>query len=134
MKVNTQIFLRSQFHNMWEGQKPASLEYKALYVGDDELYKKSYEENLVKEICTQADFWDCVMSYNESYSVEVLVLDDIGEKEKIEKHLTSLILADMKQKTGKNPEDSFLDTMSEEKKKEIEDGVAAVKRNFPGLF
>lgn len=133
MDLNTLVILKSQFHNMWEGQKLASLTYKAVYTGDDKLYLETYDEDLVKEIAQQTDFWDCVSGYNESYSVEVQVSEEVPNKEEVEKHLTALILSDMKEKTGKNPEDSFLDKMSDEKKKEVEDGVAWVRKNFPGL-
>lgn len=133
--MNTLVILRSQFHNIWEGQKQASLTYKISFTGDIKGYINSYdnEENLIEEIAEQTDFWDCVTGFNESYSVEVQVLDDVEHKEAIQKNLTVFVLEDMREKTGKNPEDSFLDHMSEEKLKEIEEGVAWVKRNFPML-
>ncbi|MDQ1281936.1 MAG: hypothetical protein QG630_287 [Patescibacteria group bacterium] len=131
--IKTLVILSSQFHNIWEGVKPASLTYKAFYGCDDEKYLSTYNRELVEEVAMQTDFWDCVNGYNESYSVEVEVCDDIPNKEELEKHLTLLVLSDMKIKTGKNPEDSFLDKMSEEENKRIDEGVAWVRRNFPGL-
>ncbi len=133
MQVETIVILKSQFHNIWEGQKLASLTYKTLYTGDDKLYVETYDHDLIEEVAQQTDFWDCVNNFNESYSVEVQVCEDLANKKEIEKHLTFLVLDDMKKRTGKNPEDSFLNKMSDEKKKEIEDGVAWVRRNFPGL-
>lgn len=136
MEIKTKVILSTQFSNMWEGPKPASLTYEVTYAGNDKQYQETYdkEENLTEEIARQVDFWGCVTGYNECYNVEVKVCDDITDKEVIEKHLTGLILEDMKIKTGKRPEESFLDKMSDKEKKDIEEGVARVKRQFPGMF
>lgn len=131
--VETIVTLRSQFHNIWEGIKPASLTYAATYTGNDAVYKKNYGKNLIEEIARQADFWECVMNFNESYSVEVKVVGVVEEKEKLEKHLISLVLADLKTITGKDPDDSFLSYMTQEDHQRIEEGVAYVRKNFPML-
>ncbi len=133
MNLITNVILRSQFHNIWEGVKEASLTYKTIYNGDDKEYRRSYEQELIHEVARQTDFWDCVMGFNESYSVEVKVMDTVENKAELEKRLTNIILEDLKERTGKNPEDSFEDKMTTEEKEEIERGVAWVRRNYPGL-
>lgn len=132
--IKTLVILNTQFSNIFEGAKPASLTYEADYNGDDTEYMKSYQNNLIDEVYTQADFWDCVSGYKESFSITVDVVGDHSEKEKIEAHLTQLITEDMTAKVGRTPGPSFLDDMGEEEKKEIDEGVARVKRDYPGLF
>jgi hypothetical protein len=132
--IKTLVILNTQFSNIFEGAKPASLTYEADYDGDDTTYMKSYQNNLIDEVCTQADFWDCVSGYKESFSITVHVVGDHTEKEKLEAHLTKLIREDMTAKVGRTPESSFLDDMDEEKKKEIDEGVALAKRDYPKLF
>jgi hypothetical protein len=133
MNINVTVILASQFSNIWEGPKPASLTYEARYTGDDELFQKTYDQNLTDEVAMQVDFWGCVSGYDESYSVEVRIGEEIVDREEIKNQLTQLVLGDMKQKTGKNPENSFNDRISPQEKKEFDDAVARAKREFPWM-
>ncbi len=91
LNIHTLIILRTQFSNRFEGPKPASLTYSAVYYGNDRAYVEYYNENLVDEVATQCDFWECVNRYCEEFFINVKVLDEVDEKEKIEEHLTKLI-------------------------------------------
>jgi len=132
--IKTLIMLKTEFSNMWEGPKPASLTYEADYKGNDTGYVENFEKNLVDEVCTQCDFWDCVLGYKESFSIQVKVLGDQEENKKYEDHLTKLITDEIVKRAGRSPESSFEDDMSDEKKREIERGVLEAKIRFPRLF
>lgn len=111
--VATLIILKTQFTNRFEGRKPASLTYSAEYAGNDEAYVKSYAENLIDEVCTQCDFWECVHGYNERFSIQVSVLGKVENKEELEAHVNALITAEVVRVAGRSPESSFWDDLKE---------------------
>ncbi len=114
--ISTLVILKTQFSNLLEGAKPASLTYEATYTGNDTEYVQDYENELMDEVVTQCDFWECVSKYKESFSVQVKVLGDPEGKEQLAERLRLLIENDLVIRVGRKPEESFWDDMSEEDK------------------
>lgn len=109
--LQTVIILSTQFSNIFEGKKPASLIYTAEYSGDDEVYVSSFEANLIDETASQTDFWDCVLGYEESFSIKVTILGSKEDISEYQDHLTKLITDEIVRRAGRKPESSFWDRM-----------------------
>lgn len=107
--LQTIIILSTQFTNRFDGIKPASLIYAAEYFGDDEVYVKEFETNLIEETAAQTDFWDCVLGYEERFSIKVTVLGSKDDITEYQDHLSKLITDEIVRRAGRKPESSFWD-------------------------
>jgi hypothetical protein len=113
--IQTIIILKTQFSNIYEGDRPASLTYTAEYAGDDQKYLAEFENNLVDEVATQCDFWECVTEFKEGYSVQVRVLGNDGVSQ-YSRQLTELVTTEIASRLGRPPGSSFWDDMTEEQR------------------